>query len=674
MGGRVSRSIPPDERSLSGTDRDSRESYDSIEESLAEELAGFQKIVNAIRLYGEDHDFAVSQAGSFLASLRPLLDELGELPLQVHHDALRYEGVPVIADRDQVGLADALYRDGVRTLTLRAGLSAEEFLELLAILGTNLLLPRHREDTLQGLLWKANLPHVGYEPIQKIEEAIEDSEDAARGESFDFGEICQRLFFSGGDPGSGGAYFAPAGATAARMGTRPEVPVLADGDEVSYSTEWRPDGEDSFDDDDVPQPVEGDVAGGSLGPRGDGPDAAGEAARLGVGARPAAGAGGWHAMVAYQETLEFLDGRRDRLDVPERFVRQIDEVVQAESLAHLLDRAVTILLHSALVGSGELAGVAPLLEACLRRGAEVGLTERYRRTVEVILGWLEGDVERVADRMAAERLVRALTGPDLIVAYAAHVAEEDHEAAAHLDRVVELAGPDVLGQLVAVAAGSDDRQLREVLVGRIVQGAQAHPAFLVSSLRTADVPSVLVRLEALSRIEDIAAQDQLAGLLEHGDPRVRAAVVERLPRERLKPLLRRVVGMLAADGDPEVRCAVIRRLEQEQVPARGSVLARMASAESFHRRETSEKELVLQALARCGEQDALQPLTALLRLRVNVGSRKQAESRRLAALALARLGGARAHHELHQAAKAWDPGLSRDAREALRVHRGSTDE
>ena len=97
-------SIPPDEDSRSSMGRDSLDSRDSIEESLAGELAGFQKIVNAIRLYGEDHEFAISQAGSFLESLRPLLNELGALPLEVRHDSLRFEGVPVIADRDQVGM------------------------------------------------------------------------------------------------------------------------------------------------------------------------------------------------------------------------------------------------------------------------------------------------------------------------------------------------------------------------------------------------------------------------------------------------------------------------------------------------------------------------------------------------------------------------------------------
>jgi hypothetical protein len=383
-GSLVNSSFPPDEDSRSSMGRDSLDSRDSIEESLAGELAGFQKIINAIRLYGEDHEFAISQAGSFLESLRPLLDEIGALPLEVRHDSLRFEGVPVIADRDQAGIADALYRDGIHTLTLRSGLSAEEFLELLRILGTNLHLPQHREDTLQGLLWAANLPNVAYEPIQKIEEAIEDSEDAARGESFDFGEICRRLFFSG-DAGEGteGAYFVPNGATEEQIRQLPPTPVLTSSDPVSWSDDWQPGEEEPYRAEEVEHGVSGDPesAPGVL------PDEIPDRERVEkqltrltaveIGART----GGWHELVAYEESMEFLGGQRDRLEIPGVDTRGILEDVQAESLRGLLDRAAAILLYSALTGEDELARAVPLLEACLERGAEVSLAERYRWTL-----------------------------------------------------------------------------------------------------------------------------------------------------------------------------------------------------------------------------------------------------------------------------------------------------
>lgn len=661
-------SFPPDENSRSSMSRDSLDSRDSIEESLADELAGFQKIVNAIRLYGEDHEFAVSQAGSFLESLRPMLNELGALPLEVRHDSLRFEGVPVIADRDQVGIADALYRDGIHTLTLRSGLSAEEFLELLRILGTNLHLPQHREDTLQGLLWAANLPNVAYEPIQKIEEAIEDSEDAARGESFDFGEICRRLFFSG-DAGAGaeGAYFVPSDATEEQIRQLPPAPVLSTGEVVSHSDEWQPGEGDPYQAEEAEHQVSRDPesAPGVLPDEGpDGERVEEQLSRM-TALEIGASTGGWHELVAYEESMEFLEGQRDRLEIPDVDTRQIGEDVQAETLRGLLDRVAAILLHSALTGEGELAGAVPLLESCLERGAEVGLAERYRRTLEAIAKHLEGDELPVTDRVAAERLLRALTRIELYLEYITHLDPEDRAGASHLDRVLELAGPQTLGRLLDTTAETEEPGTRGLLLDRIVHAARANPGPLTTNLRTLDFPSILVRLQVLARMDSYAAQDQLAALLDHGDGRVRAAVVELLPRQRLTPLLKRVVGMLAGDRDVDVRCAVIRRLEAERLPALGSVLARMVGAESFHKRETREKELALRSLARCGEDDALDPLSKLLRMRVSVGSRKQAETRRLAALALARLGGAKAHNELTRAANAWDPGLNRDAQDAL---------
>ena len=185
--------VDPDLEEITHDEESVVPEYRQQSHPLAYELVGLQRVVNAIRLYGVEHSRAHAQTRELLSRLRPLLREVEVIQLEVTDGALLFGEMRVVEEADQGGIVDELFRDGIRVLSLRKGIEADEFLELLSILGTNFHLPQYQEDTLQGLLWAADLPHVSYEAVQGIEEAVEDSADAGRGESVDFDLVCKVL-------------------------------------------------------------------------------------------------------------------------------------------------------------------------------------------------------------------------------------------------------------------------------------------------------------------------------------------------------------------------------------------------------------------------------------------------------------------------------------------------
>ena len=681
--------------------------------ALAQDLSGLRRVVYTVRLYGADHEHSRRHAHEIMSQLAPRLKEFSSIDLEVKGNGLEFQGVEVISDPPGGGLADELYRDGIRVLTLRAGLSVEEFLEFLTILGTNFYLPQHQEDTLQGLLWAADLPHIGYEAVQGVEEAVEDSADAGRGETVNFDEICQRIL-SADASAAGGEYVLQEELQLyddLRYPAAPDLPQLEGGadagpgggaggaadlfdedfdlDDLGDSGEFGDfDGLDESDDFDSLE-----ESGASLGDDED-PDAGavtddGEGGAAGAGAIDdarntgersalaqaygsaggALGAGSWRSTASLQ-TLEFADGEREELDVPPQEIVGLWEEADQESVADLLDKTTAFLMHVALLGDSaiDIVKAAPLLMDCIQGAAEFGLIDRLRSTVEALQGFT--DVEDAeAARMASE-LVARLLDIDLLVRFAHQLDPEDAAAARQLEALLQIGGQVRIRALLDVATEMPDDGFRRYLVQRIVTALQGDPGPLTEGIHRMDPEPMRIRIEALSRMESYSARDQLAALLGHSEPVVRRAAIELIPSSHVRQLWKRLATMLADDRDLQVRCAIIRRMDADRLPALVPLLKRMVTADSFHRRDREEKELAIATLAQDGGDAATATLGELLMAKVRLAAPRQSETRRLAAEGLAHIRSAGARRLLKQAASSLQPGLRKSARDALELAEG----
>ena len=638
---------------------------------LAYELVGLQRVVNAIRLYGIGHSRALAQTQELLTRLRPLLREVGVIQLEVTDGALLFGEMRVVEEADHGGIVDELFRDGIRLLSLREGIEADEFLELLSILGTNFHLPQHQEDTLQGLLWAADLPHVSYESVQGIEEAVEDSADAGRGESVDFDLVCKvltgrtrdeleataeeddraRLFASLLPPGE-----------EERFPTPPELPGSDDGgisfgpglgdhvieslddallDRLETLPAWfgeRPSGGET--------PSEQAQAVDRDGEAGDDTQTWGHSRSVDAG--------------------DFVEGRVDKIDASPEELLQIWEEADSENTPSLLDRTASILLHTALFEEpgADLDEASPFIEECMSLAADEGLVSRYRSTVEMLAGIVDAEAG-LPGQDAATALLASLMRLDLLLRFAQAVDPEDAEAARSVERVIELGGAPVLTAIIDHIPEVEDPSFRRFLIQRVVTALKGDPRPLTTGLRKMESGRLRIRREALARMDNFVARDQLTSLLEHPAPEVRIAAVELIPSAHLRGVFKRLAQRLADDPEEAVRRAIIARMSSERLAALGPLLRRMATAESFHRRSFEEKGFALLTLGRCGGPEGERTLIGLLEAKASIVHPRQTETRKLAAETLGRVGGAAGRAALHRASRSWDPGLRRAAAEAL---------
>ncbi|MBM4392879.1 MAG: hypothetical protein FJ090_17275, partial [Deltaproteobacteria bacterium] len=103
------------------------------------------------------------------------LADYGELDLTVRPFELLHAGEVVYLERDRErSLAFRLYRDGVRRIVLRPGLTWHELLKLLEVVSIRYVGVRQTEDDMVVLLWKAGFQNLSFDAVEGF---IADSED-----------------------------------------------------------------------------------------------------------------------------------------------------------------------------------------------------------------------------------------------------------------------------------------------------------------------------------------------------------------------------------------------------------------------------------------------------------------------------------------------------------------
>ncbi len=105
------------------------------------------------------------------------LDEYGELDLTIRPFEMIHGGEVVYLERDRErSLAFRLYRDGIRRVVMRPGLSWHELLKLLEVVSIRYVGVRQTEDDLVVLLWKAGFQELSFDAVEGF---VADTEDEA---------------------------------------------------------------------------------------------------------------------------------------------------------------------------------------------------------------------------------------------------------------------------------------------------------------------------------------------------------------------------------------------------------------------------------------------------------------------------------------------------------------
>ncbi len=147
---------PPEAKDASPDDAQKR--GDGAVAALVRQLA---TAARAFILYDVRNDTVRRALAGLLQGFETVLGATPRLRLAIRSFQIEFEGRCIYLDRDpEHSLAFRLHRDGIRTLSFRAGFDAAELARLLEILSLRYTGIHQHEDDTVSLLWKAGLPHL----------------------------------------------------------------------------------------------------------------------------------------------------------------------------------------------------------------------------------------------------------------------------------------------------------------------------------------------------------------------------------------------------------------------------------------------------------------------------------------------------------------------------------
>lgn len=140
-------------------------------ESTREEIEAAKKVVAELlflrkthSLYPEDHSICVNTFDQFQRLIGKFLQTYGNLRFELKKNRLLFHGELIHIEEFEEGtFSYTLFRDGIRWVEIREGISSAEIKKFLTILNTYETLPEEPEGDLVTAFWEAELPHINYD-------------------------------------------------------------------------------------------------------------------------------------------------------------------------------------------------------------------------------------------------------------------------------------------------------------------------------------------------------------------------------------------------------------------------------------------------------------------------------------------------------------------------------
>ena len=145
---------------------------------LKQLLAVFLKAGKTLRLYSEQHRFFDRFAQEFMDRLDQQFEVVDSITFEITPVSINWDGNTVFENREQrENLAFKLYRDGVRLLQFRRGVTIDEVREFVTLVSREVDIAGVASKDLSVLFWEADFKHIH---IAVAETFVEFSAEAAR--------------------------------------------------------------------------------------------------------------------------------------------------------------------------------------------------------------------------------------------------------------------------------------------------------------------------------------------------------------------------------------------------------------------------------------------------------------------------------------------------------------
>jgi len=148
--------------------RDVRRGLEGAHKEVAQLLFNLAKTARSFGFYDRENQAIRNFLAELLQGFEDVLAEHGVIRLIVGGDRFMYDGKDVYHDADREnGMPFRLYRDGVRVVVFKPGLTPEELEGLLDILAKRASTGRNaEEEDLVTMLWKKSFEHVTYSAVE----------------------------------------------------------------------------------------------------------------------------------------------------------------------------------------------------------------------------------------------------------------------------------------------------------------------------------------------------------------------------------------------------------------------------------------------------------------------------------------------------------------------------
>jgi HEAT repeat protein len=131
-------------------------------QDVKELIRDLEKAKKNIRMYPSNNPVYVKTIDNLYGKISNLLDHSGELILKFKQYEILHDGAPVYKNKDKhSSLAMFFFKDGIRELTLKKGITRDETRELMEVISAEFD-EENPEDDLVTLLWDCELQHVNY--------------------------------------------------------------------------------------------------------------------------------------------------------------------------------------------------------------------------------------------------------------------------------------------------------------------------------------------------------------------------------------------------------------------------------------------------------------------------------------------------------------------------------
>jgi len=576
-------------------------------ESVQQAVDRLQAAVGQARLYGDTHPEARAALMRLQASVRSVGEWLGALELRTSPRGFVWRGEYVREETDErSGIGRHLHIEGIASLSLDPAIELDEVARLLEALGANLSLPRYEEETLESLLYQAELPNVAFHAVSELMDAEALSGRANDVDLSDHSELLGQIVEMRRQPGDAGRDLG----AMARGERAPIAPneadiwrLAADGEELEDSEAW--------------------------------------AVRF---SREGA------------EDADTIGRMRSALE------RERESEIVARAVGILLRASVGHLDEITAEQATELAGGA--MRQLYRLGDAVGVFAAIDTGNEVArrMGRLDPEMRQQVRRFLSEhvaplRIARMLRDLDPI----------DPVERATVQRVLAiLPEPAVLAFLDGLRmderteANDRLRTLAAITVGRDMLAA-------LGDVSRAPADRLVPLVQLVPTVVGDKVGTWIEALLRHPASQVRESVIGLIDGDLADALVGDLCGALL-DRTRSVRDAALRVLTTHRPVQAMSRLDRMVTGEAFESADRAVRIDLCTALARLGGPRAASRLEGLLATRIGLfGNESAADTVYAAALGLAEVGGPNARAALEKGARSFAGARRNACVEALAV-------